>query len=228
MFLKEIRLQANDLRALYSFYKEVLELRVAYFEGESISVTAGETQLIFEETNVVENPFYHFAFNIPSNKFEEAFEWVKKKVALLWLDDYKSNIADFVNWNAKSFYFLDVAGNILEMIARFDLKDNAVEKFSSSQIRNISEIGLVFPENSFDDEVNEFMQRFSLSYFNKQPPKPGFRAIGNDEGLFITVPENRAWYPTNDKLSRILPLYLTFMEDEKLNCFHSNYFNHKK
>ena len=80
MFLKEIRLQANDLRALYSFYKEVLELRVAYFEGESISVTAGETQLIFEETNVVENPFYHFAFNIPSNKFEEAFEWVKKKV----------------------------------------------------------------------------------------------------------------------------------------------------
>lgn len=228
MLLKEIRLQANDLHPLYNFYKDVLELRVAYFKGKSISVSVGKSQLIFEETNDIENPFYHFAFNIPSNKFEEAFEWMKKKVALLWLDDYKSYIADFVNWNAKSFYFLDVAGNILEMISRFDLKDNAVETFSSSQIRNISEIGLVLPEKSFDDDVNEFMQRFSLSYFNKQPPKPGFRAIGNDEGLFITVPENRIWYATKDKSSRILPLYLTFMEDGKMNCFHSNYFNHKK
>ena len=228
MLLKEIRLKANDLRALYNFYKDVLELRVAYFKGKSISVTVGKSQLIFEETNGIENPFYHFAFNIPSNKFEEAFEWMKKKVALLWLDDYKSHIADFINWNAKSFYFLDTAGNILEMIARFNLKDNAVETFSSSQIRNVSEIGLVLPEKSFDDEVNEFMQRFSLSYFNKQPPKPGFRAIGNDEGLFITVPENRTWYPLKDKPSRILPLYVTFMEDGKMNCFHSNYFNHKK
>jgi catechol-2,3-dioxygenase len=228
MLLKEIRLQANNVHALYNFYKDVLELPVDYFKGKSISVTAGKSQLIFEETNGIENPFYHFAFNIPSNKFEEAFEWMKRKVALLWLDDYKSYIADFTNWNAKSFYFLDTAGNILEMIARFDLKDNAVEKFSSAQIRNISEIGLVLPEESFDNEVNEFMQRFSLSYFNKQPPKPGFRAIGNDEGLFITVPENRTWYPLKDKPSRILPLYVTFMEDGKMNCFHSNYFNHKK
>jgi hypothetical protein len=222
MLLKEIRLQANNVHALYNFYKDVLELPVDYFKGKSISVTAGKSQLIFEETNGIENPFYHFAFNITSNKFEEAFEWMKRKVALLWLDDYKSYIADFTNWNAKSFYFLDTAGNILEMIARFDLNDNAVEKFSSSQIRNVSEIGLVLPEESFDNEVNEFMQRFSLSYFNKQPPKPGFRAIGNDEGLFITVPENRTWYPLKDKPSRILPLYVTFMEDEKMNRFHSN------
>jgi hypothetical protein len=228
MLLKEIRLQAVDLHTLYNFYKDVLELPAAYFKEKSISVTAGKSQLIFEETNDIKNPFYHFAFNIPSNKFEEAFEWMKKKVALLWLDDYKSFIADFTNWNAKSFYFLDPAGNILEMIARFDLKDNAVETFSSAQIRNVSEIGLVLPEKSFDEEVNEFMRQFSLSYFSKQPPKAGFRAIGNDKGLFITVPENRTWYPLKDKPSRILPIYLTFMEHEKMNCFHSNYFNHKK
>ena len=97
----------------------------------SIVATAGKSKLIFEETDIDVNPYYHFAFNIPSNKFEEAFEWMKQKVELLWLEDYKSYIADFVNWHAKSFYFLDPAGNILELIARFDLNDTVEEKFSS-------------------------------------------------------------------------------------------------
>ncbi len=220
MFLKEIRLQANDLRALYLFYKEVLDLPVAFFPGKSISVAAGKSQLIFEETNDIENPFYHFAFNIPFNKFEEAFEEMRKKVKLLWLDDYKSYIADFINWNAKSFYFLDPAGNILEMIARSDLSDNTfIGKFSSSHIENVSEIGLAFSEKYFDDEVNEFMQCFSLFYFDKQPPMPHFRALGNDEGLFILVPENRIWYGTKNKISQHFPMQITFIEGGEIELY---------
>ena len=92
--------------------------------GSGITITAGETKLIFEEAQADQNPFYHFAFNIPSNKFEEAYEWAKDKVKLLWLKDYDSFIADFKNWHAKSFYFKDPAGNILEMISRFDLNDS--------------------------------------------------------------------------------------------------------
>ena len=90
-------------------------------------------QLIFDEIDTTGNPFYHFAFNIPSNKFEEAFQWMQTRVDLLWLDDYKSYIADFTNWNAKSFYFTDPAGNILEFISRFDLDDIAAEPFSAAQ-----------------------------------------------------------------------------------------------
>ena len=51
----------------------------------------------------------------------------EKKAELLWLDDYKGYIADFIKWHAKSFYFKDPAGNILELIARFDLDDIAGE-----------------------------------------------------------------------------------------------------
>ncbi len=128
MLLQEIKLQASGLSELYNFYKEVLELPTV-FNKRNISITAGKSKLIFEETVQYKNPFYHFAFNIPSNKFEEAFDWVKEKVELLWLEDYNGYIADFVNWHAKSFYFLDPTGNILELIARFDLKDTANEKF---------------------------------------------------------------------------------------------------
>ncbi len=198
MLIKEIKLQSTNLLALFLFYKDVLELPVIQ-SGKEIYITAGETKLIFDAVPKTENPFYHLAFNIPSNKFEQAFKWVKQKIALLWLKDYSSYIADFVNWNAKSFYFKDPAGNILEMIARFDLNDKADEPFSSAQIKNVSEMGIVFPLKSFDEDVKAMMKEYSLDYFDKQPPLELFRAIGNDEGLFIVVPERRVWFATENE-----------------------------
>jgi len=216
MFLKKIQLQTKNLSALYNFYKDVLELNTFYSGEKSITVSAGKSLLIFEETDADVNPFYHFAFNIPSNKFEEAFEWIKRKVNLLWLDDYKSHIADFANWHAKSFYFLDPAGNILELIARFDLNDNIDEKFSSNLIRNISEIGLVYPQNCFQYDVDKLLTLYHLPYFDKQPPLPQFKAVGDDEGLFVIVPENRVWFSTKSTTSQIFPMHILFIEDNKL------------
>jgi hypothetical protein len=216
MLLTEITLQTKQLSALFNFYKEVLELPVIQSGNNSISVTAGKSRVIFEKTNTIENPFYHFAFNIPSNKFEEAFQWIQRRVELLWLDDYKSYIADFTNWHAKSFYFIDPAGNILEFIARFDLNDVANEPFSSAHIRNVSEIGLVFRVENFDADINNLLKQYPLSYFDKQPPMPHFRAVGNDEGLFIIVPENRTWFSTKNTTSKIFPIGVSFMENNKL------------
>lgn len=184
--------------------------------GNGITITAGETKLIFEEYSGKENPFYHFAFNIPSNKFQGAFEWVKPKVDFLWLNDYNGYMADFVNWHAKSFYFKDPAGNILEMISRFDLKDKTDETFSAGQIRSVSEIGIVFPADTFDEDVKEMMKEYSLDYFDKQQPLPEFRAVGNDEGLFIVVPENRVWFAT-DVEAKIFRTEVTFINKNKLH-----------
>lgn len=215
MLIKELKLQSTNIYALFSFYKELLNMDVIQSDNV-ICITAGETKLIFEETNTKENPFYHFAFNIPSNRFEEAFEWTKKRAVLLWLDDYNSYIADFVNWHAKSFYFKDPAGNILEMIARFDLNNKSDEPFSSKQIRNVSEMGIVFPANTFDEQVDALLKQFSLDYFEKQTPMPQFRAIGNDEGLFILVPENRAWFATDNE-SKIYRSEITFIVKDNLH-----------
>ncbi len=184
--------------------------------ANGITITAGETKLIFEEITADENPFYHFAFNIPSNKLQQAFDWVKQKLDLLWLKDYDGFIADFVNWHAKSFYFKDPAGNILEMIARFDLNDIVDEPFSSRQIRNVSEMGIVFPVKTFDEDVKALMKNFSLNYFDKQPPLPQFRAIGNDDGLFIVVPESRTWFATDNE-AKIYRTEVAFIDNTKLH-----------
>jgi len=216
MLLKELRLQTKQLSALFNFYDKVLNLPAIRSGNNSISVTAGKSQIMFDTADTTESPFYHFAFNIPSNKFEEAFQWVQDKVELLWLNDYKSYVADFTNWHAKSFYFIDPAGNILEFIARFDLDDIADEKFSSVHIRNVSEIGLVLPLKSFDADVNNLLKQFPLYYFDKQPPMPHFRAVGNDEGLFVIVPENRIWFSTKNTKAGIFPMSVSFIQNNNL------------
>ena len=211
MQFREIKLQAKGLQALFRFYKKTLEFSVADPGDSRFIIQTNNTRLIFEETNnKSEDPFYHFAFNIPSNKINEAYEWLKKRTEPLWIEDYKSYIADFKNWNAKSVYFLDPAGNIAEFIARADINDVADEPFSSKHIRNVSEIGLVFPGQTFKQSIDKLIADYHLPYFIKQPPLESFCAIGDDEGLFIIVPENRSWYPCKDKPAGIFPIQVSF------------------
>ncbi len=212
MKIKSLVLETKDVKGLAAFYQEVLELPITKTDTEFL-ITMGATTIRFtQSTNL--DPFYHFAITIPSNKIEDAKEWLSKKVELLWIEEYKSVVADFINWNAKSIYFLDASGNIVELIARFDLHNETAEKFSSKQLLCVSEIGLVFPKTEIENKALDLLQQFSLSYFDKQPPFPHFKAVGDDEGLFIVVAENRHWYPTS-KPSGIFPAEITFEQKAK-------------
>ena len=212
MILQEIRLQTNRLFPLYHFYKNVLKLPVNDDSDAHFTIHAGLSKLIFEKTeDPLGYPNYHFAFNIPSNRIQEAHDWLKEKTELLWIEDYQSYITDFRGWNAHSVYFLDPAGNIGELIARADLNDIINEPFSSKHIRNVSEIGLVFPEKGFQRSIEQILKDYKLEYFSKQPPLEKFCAIGNEEGLFIIVPEDRSWYPCKDKPAGIFPMKISFL-----------------
>lgn len=208
MEIKQLILQTSAIKKLTEFYSIVMELPVALRSDTGIMVRIGSTELVFQQVSTA-GPFYHFAINIPANKIEEAKAWLSGRVDLIWIEDYKSDIADFVNWHAKSVYFFDPAGNILELIARFDLDNKTYESFSSTQFLSISEVGLVFKEDELNERTETLLQQYQLSYFGKQPPLPHFRAVGDDEGLFIIVPENRYWYPT-DKSSGIFPMEVRF------------------
>jgi hypothetical protein len=208
MNIKRLSLQTAYLKTLQEFYSSILELSVQLADEKEIDIQIGDSELIFTEAKTKE-PFYHYAIDIPANKIEEAKDWLSAKVKLLWMEDYKNNIADFVNWHAKSVYFYDPAGNIVELIARFDLDNAVAETFSSSQFLSLSEVGLVFPDEKFEKEVTALENSYSLSCFDKQPPLPKFRAMGDDHGLFVIVPEHRHWYPT-DKPSKIFPMTIEF------------------
>jgi hypothetical protein len=213
MKLSKLILQTAQHEGLKKFYTKILELPVKEIDDNCFVIHTHDSELIFTKAVPGINPVYHFAFNIPYNKLDEALHWLQNRVSLLWLDDYKSYIANFTNWHARSIYFLDFAGNIVEFIARFDLNDVVDEPFSSAHIRNVSEIGLVFPANSFDNDIKLLMEQYKLSYFDKQPPLPQFRAIGDDEGLFVIVPENKVWFSTKDTTAGIFPMHISFTQN---------------
>lgn len=208
MQISRVILQTSALKELMAFYQAGMGLSTDSENDNEVNIRIGSTELVFKQVSAAD-PFYHIAINIPANKIEEAKNWLMARVDLIWMDDYKSDIADFVTWHAKSVYFFDPAGNIVELIARFDLDNNTEGSFSAAQFLYVSEVGLVVKANEFDESVTGLLEKYRLPYFAKQPPLPQFRAIGDDEGLFIVVPENRNWFPTN-KPSGIFPMEIQF------------------
>ena len=192
MKLEYIQLQTNNIKQTELFYKDVLDLKILEKGLNSVNIQAGNSVLKF-----IENPefdsIYHFAFNIPENKLDEAIKWCTEKVDLITIQDERI-IANFETWNANAVYFYDNNGNLLEFIARHDLDNFQIKEFTSKSILNISEIGIVH-----DDPMElgeQLVENHDLKFFEKNFNSETFAAIGDDEGLLIIVKPYRNWYPT--------------------------------
>ncbi len=85
----------------------------------------------------------------PENKILKALEWQKARTPLLAIPErnraagYPPEVVDYSHWNAHSIFFLDPAGNVVEYIARHDLKNGDSAPFGWSDILYASEIGIV-------------------------------------------------------------------------------------
>ncbi|MEG2101632.1 MAG: VOC family protein, partial [Flavobacterium sp.] len=141
MKLQNIQIQTNNIEQTALFYQNTLGLPILEKNSEYIVIKAGNSTLKFVENSDF-NSIYHFAFNIPENKLDEAIAWCKTKVDLIVIED-QNVITNFENWNAHAVYFYDNNGNLLEFIARHDLNNSQKEEFSSKSILNVSEIGIV-------------------------------------------------------------------------------------
>ena len=193
MLIKEIKLLTNNLAETKFFYHQILGFPIIIQEKNFISFQAGFSLLTFQESKE-KNPVYHFAFNIPCNKIEEALHWLELKTEIIKADG-ETEIVDFKNWNAKAVYFLDNNGNILELIARSDLKNEDNKEFTSNSFISISEMAIVI--DNVVKTATDLNQSLNISYFDKQKPAEEFAALGDDNGLFILSKAGRNWFLTD-------------------------------
>lgn len=201
MNITYLELSAKDLQAQAKYYASVLELPVNLF-ATKLEVTAGATTLVFKQAQPDFDGAYHFAFNIPANQLLAAKAWIAERVPLLRDENGKDDF-DLTSWNSHSVYFKDAAGNVLEFIARRDLKNPVEGGFNSSHILNVSEIGL--PSDDVIGLANELCARLGVSVFHQQPNE-NFTPVGDDNGLFILPVKNRIWIPNSGMPAKLLPV----------------------
>lgn len=210
MLIKRLELPALDLVAQRDYYAYVLDLP-AHLEDSYLLVKAGRTDIIFTQAPSNWAGQYHFCFNIPENQFPQAKVWLSKRIPLLkdekGNDEFKSQ-----TWNASSLYFKDTAGNVLEFIARHDLKNATEVPFNSEQILQVSEIGL--PSKDVISFAKELCEKLGVSVY-KQEPTETFTPIGDEDGLFILPIENRIWYPNTGVPARMLSVQVDVEVDGK-------------
>lgn len=201
MNILELEISAVDLPAQRDFYANILELPVT-LDSATLEVQAGKTVLRFTQAPSEFIGAYHFAFNIPENQYQSAKRWITSRLSLL---QDKSGTEDFKSqsWNSTSLYFLDAAGNILEFIARYDLRNAATGEFNASQILNVSEIGL--PSEDVVALADQLCTGLGLSVY-KQEPNETFTPVGDDDGLLILPVKDRIWMPDSGVPAKLLPV----------------------
>ena len=149
-----------------------------FYEG-----TTGETTLRFRAGGG--DPFYHFALLVPGDRFDAAHAWADEQFELL------GGVFEFDNWDARAVYFLDPAGNIVELIAHRGLDENGHEgEFGAEEIVGFSELGLV-------GNRTERLRTLDLPLWAGTIDDPDRLAFVGEKGrTLILAEEGRGWLPT--------------------------------
>lgn len=206
MRIRDLTLQSAQLDAQQHFYSNVLGLPVIERTPLLVRFQAGWTRLTFELTTGLFLHRYHIAFNIPEHQFDAAQLWLQERVSLLARAGAPHQTTfDFRDWNAHAQYFRDGEGNVLEFIARHNLRHPTDRPFDSRSIQNVSEVGLAAP--SVIDLVSAIQETTGLEIWRGRGSDT-FTAVGDEEGLLIVVTQGRNWLPTDDTPAYPLPVYI--------------------
>lgn len=206
MEIKRLTLQTRDVDEMCKFYVKILGFPLLSQDEKHFRIKIGLSELTFTSEKVIGHPFYHFAFNIPSNQFRDAKAWLKDKTALL-LEDGEDE-ADFPHLPAHACYFEDPAGNIVELIARYHVNPNSETSFTTNSIYNISEIGLVVKDAP---EVGNKMNEYGLYERDNDPISNSTLSFMHDrsKGVFVLLTGiGRRWL-FSEKKSKLFPLEIT-------------------
>ncbi|MFJ7737367.1 glyoxalase [Lysinibacillus sp. NPDC097287] len=198
MYIKKAILNTNQLTKMQKFYCEIMNLPLITSTTTLFEVQVGTSILSFIQSEKMEETQYHFAFNIPSNLFKKAKEWLRAKVELLE-EDGADEI--FFEWsNAHSVYFLDPCENVLEFIAQHDVSPSRDEEyFSSDLIVNIGEMNVTTDDVLL---VGETLKQLGIPVGkHAQLDEKSLNFMGEKEdGTFLLLgPSGRTWYFSSKK-----------------------------
>lgn len=201
MYIRELTIQTRKLAEQKTFYSALLELPLIAETASSFTIQAGTTRLTLQETQ--QEVLYHIAFTIPRNKFEQAKSWIAHRTPILPTKTGEDEIF-FSGLNARSFYFGDAAGNILEYMVHNVLEHETPGDFGPQDVLRLSEIGL--PVEDVPAIAAQLEQRQEIvSYPVPGQVSPDFAYLGDIAGQLVVVRAGRPWLPTETVKAIVSP-----------------------
>lgn len=187
-------LTAAPLEQMKQFYGGLLGLEAVKGGRDRLTITAGLTRLTFVRAAAeVGRPFYHFAFNIPENKIGDALTWQMARSPLIPVPEslrdskYPDQVVNYSHWNAHSIFFFDPAQNVVEYIARHDLRNGRKGPFESRDILYASEIAFIVDD--VPAIASQLIESARIGLYRKGSDV--FTALGDENGLLLVVKRGR-------------------------------------
>ena len=192
-----LTLAAGDVAGESMFWGQTLGLPVRDGGDGAFEVSLRVSTLRFEQASRGADPRYHFAINVPRGSIEEAAAWIEERQELLAFhgdpDEEEGATIVHTDRGASALYFLDAAGNVVELIANDRLDNGSDVPFGPDSFLDIAEIGIA----TADTEATRAAIQDALSAEILWGGREGWllTAIGDDHGVVIVAPTGRGWIP---------------------------------
>lgn len=156
----------------------------------SVEVQVGATRVELHEVNIARATL-HLAWRVPPGSFDAAAKWIGRHVRLLERDG-KTEFAFDRLWRARSAYWRDDNGDVLEIIEHPPVSSSSGQ-FDAGMVLGVDEVGIAVED--IDKDVPAIED--SLGVRRLGGASRSFVPVGDDEGKLIVVSSGRAWFPTS-------------------------------
>lgn len=196
MRIRQLTLAAGDLEGQVAFWGGRLGLPVRGDGEDAIEVGLRDTTIRFERAAPGLDARYHFAINIPSDPIQAAVAWLRERHEVLAFDGDPVR----TDVGAGCVYFLDAAGNVVELIAS-PAAEGAGASFGPDSLIEVAEVGIASADIAATSAAVQ--EVFDQPVFWRDKDSR-LTAVGDGHAVVIVAPIGRGWIPV-DLTARPLP-----------------------
>jgi catechol 2,3-dioxygenase-like lactoylglutathione lyase family enzyme len=185
-----LNLFTHELEKQKEFYSEVLGFELIDNNRAYFTLQIGATTLKFQNRQKGIVTRYHFAIGIPKGSIEATKSLLENTIFLMLSPKTANEVFSNDNWNSKSIYFYDVAGNIVELIES-NIDDSPFTE-EDVPLLNICEIGVA--SSSHLSLVEELKHLISIDSYDTNFEETKYLGTANARFAFQDI--NTKWQPT--------------------------------
>ncbi|MBS1678576.1 MAG: hypothetical protein JST08_14465 [Actinobacteria bacterium] len=190
MRIRRLTLATEDLEGQAAFWGGQLGVLVREDGGDAIEVRLRDSTIRFRRAERGVDARYHFAINVPADSIQAAVAWVRERHELLSFggDAVRTDVG------AGCVYFLDAAGNVVELIASPHIGGGA-GTFGPEFLIEVAEIGIAADDT--DATCAALREFFREGVYWGGGPGSLLTAVGDRHAVVIVAPSGRGWIPVD-------------------------------